>query len=222
MIKLKALLFDLDGTLINSDMLHFQSWRLECASFGLELDQESYKSRMSGRPNETIMQEFLPHLTTEQVTAFILSKELRYREMAVSQLAPLPGVLRVLDWAKTRKLYLALVTNAPRVNTEFALTHLSLQSVFDKVVTIDDVRAGKPDPLPYLTALEQLGVHAQESLVFEDSPSGIQAANSAGLDVIGVEGLLSAEELLSQGVIQAIPDFETDYLWHTLKARFAD
>ena len=113
----------------------------------------------------------------------------------------------------------ALVTNAPVENAQHMLEALGLSERFAVKITIDDVARGKPDPLPYLTALERLGITADEALVFEDSPSGMRAAKAAGLFGFGILTGLTAEEMEAVGADRSIADFHDPVLWQILEER---
>src|SRR5690606_7876506 len=102
-------------------------------------------------------------------------KEAAFRRLA-RELEPLDGLIDLLDWAEARGIRIGLVTNAPLLNATHMLDVLGLTERFAVKVTIDQVERGKPDPLPYLTALERLGLRAEEAIAFEDSPSGMKAA----------------------------------------------
>ena len=101
----------------------------------------------------------------------------------------------------------ALVTNAPRSNAEFMLHTLSLDGTFQPVVIADDLPKGKPDPLPYQTALEQLDLRPEEAIVFEDSPTGVRSAVAAGIATIGVTSSHSDTTLCGLGAQFTIADF---------------
>lgn len=216
---LKAILFDLDGTLANTDPIHFQVWQTLLAPYGITVDQTFYDRFISGRLNPDIVQDLLPQLTVDEGVAFSTQKEAQFRQMAAHQLRRMPGLTDFLRYVKQQGYATALVTNAPRSNAEFMLKTLALESVFQPVVIADDLPKGKPDPLPYQTALEQLGLASKEALVFEDSPTGVRAAVAAGVPTIGVTSSHSDETLVQLGALFTIADF-TDrrllaYMTHT-------
>jgi len=107
---------------------------------------------------------------------------------------------------------MAVVTNAPRDNAEFMLETLGLSNRFDPVILAGELARGKPDPLPYQEALKQLMLTAEDALVFEDSPTGVQAAVAAGLTTIGVASTHAPETLTAIGAVCAISDFRDDRL----------
>lgn len=182
---LHALIFDLDGTLINTDPLHFRSYRDLLAECGISIDEDFYHATMSGRPNMDIMRDLLPDLSDGERRGLAARKEACFRELATA-LEPLPGLHELLDWAEEEGLRQALVTSAPRENARYMLAVLGLEGHFPVTVLADELPRGKPDPLPYLTALERLGLTGSEALVFEDAPAGVRSAAGAGIPTIGM------------------------------------
>ena len=159
---LTAVLFDLDGTLVNTDPLHYQTWQEILRDYGLEIDQAFYKARISGRLNPVIVQDLLPQLSFEAGQQLADYKEARFREIGLS-LIPLAGLLNLLAWIDTHGLKKAVVTKAPRENDNFLLEVLKLADTFDAVVLAEEATAGKPDPAPYKLVLTQLGISPQEA-----------------------------------------------------------
>ena len=210
---MRALLFDLDGTLADTDRLHEQAWLETLRPYGIEGDHHFYQTQVSGGLNPEIVRRLLPHLSEAEERAFIAQKETRFRELA-RDLEALPGLDRLLEWAYGRELVTALVTNAPRENAEHVTQTLGL--TFDLIVLAEELRAGKPDPLPYRVALERLGLAPREALAFEDSPSGVRAAVGAGIPTIGLTTGHAPEALKAAGAFLLIPDFRDLALWNYL------
>ncbi len=209
---LKAVLFDLDGTLANTDPIHFQVWQTLLAPHGMTVDQKFYDRHISGRLNPDIVRDLLPQLSTAEGAAFSADKEAQFRTMAANQLQRMPGLSDFLHHIQQQDYPTALVTNAPRSNAEFMLQTLALEGVFHPVIIADDLPKGKPDPLPYQTALNQLGLQPDEALVFEDSPTGVRAATAAGIPTIGVTSTHSDATLRQLGAIFTIADFTDERL----------
>ncbi len=208
---LKAILFDLDGTLANTDPLHYQTWQEMLRDYGLEIDRTFYQARISGRLNPLIVQDLLPQLTSQAGQQLADDKEARFREIALS-LTPLAGLFDLLAWIETQGLQKAVVTNAPRENVNFMLQVLKLADTFDTVVLGEDATAGKPDPACYKLALSQLHISAKEAIAFEDSPSGIRSSVGAGIYTIGVASTHNPIALSKAGAAMVIPDFEEEKL----------
>ena len=217
---LKALIFDMDGTLVHSDPVHLEAFAEVLKPEGVTIDEEIYRSTIIGRTNEAIFASLLPHLSVERHVVYADEKEAAFRRMA-RDLEPLEGLLDLLDWAEAQSIKIALVTNAPRLNADHMLEALRLAERFPVQITIDQVEHGKPHPLPYLTALERLGLLAEEAVAFEDSPSGMRAAKAAGLFSFGVLTGLSVAELTKAGADRTIATFRDSSLWEFLERRIA-
>lgn len=166
---LAAILFDLDGTIANTDPIHYRVWQEMLLNYSIEIDETFYKSRISGRLNPEIVKDILPQLSTAEGQKFADEKEALFRKLA-PDLKPLSGFSELLKWTETHQLKRALVTNAPRLNAEFMLEVLGIKEAFHTVVLADDCVAGKPDPAPYQVALNKLGIRAEEAIALEDSP----------------------------------------------------
>ncbi|NEQ99719.1 MAG: HAD-IA family hydrolase [Cyanothece sp. SIO2G6] len=203
----EAILFDLDGTLTNTDALHFQIWREFLLNYDLDIDREFYDQKFSGRLNQDILVEILPQLSMEAAIALGVEKEAEFRNRASGSLVPLPGLLSTLDWIESHNLKKAVVTNAPRQNALFMLQTLKVDHRFSLVIIGEEVEFAKPHPLPYLTALEKLGVAAAKAIVFEDSPTGITAGVKAGIFTVGVASTQEPDSLKALGANVVIEDF---------------
>jgi HAD superfamily hydrolase (TIGR01509 family) len=202
----RALLFDLDGTLAETDSLHLPTWVDVLRPHGIEVDEEFYKARISGRSNSKVVEDLLPDLPAEDGQDLADAKESSFRERA-HELEPLPGLLDFMEAAKRRGLSLALVTNAPKENVEAVLLALALGQFFDEIVLSNEVGPVKPDPAPYRAALERLGITPEEALAFEDSTSGIASSVGAGIPTVGIASTQEPETLEGAGAFMVAEDF---------------
>jgi HAD superfamily hydrolase (TIGR01509 family) len=213
----RGLLFDLDGTIVRNDDLHFEAFRHMLASVGRDLARPEFDEHVSGRANREIMEHLLPHVTDPDVVRRLVEdKEARYRARASTSIEAVRGLAALLDWARAHDLSLAVVTNAPRLNAEMVLDTLGMRQRFDTVVIGDELANGKPHPLPYLTALGRLGVRADRALAFEDSRSGVCSARAAGVAVLGMTGTLTREKLLAAGAGDTFEHFDDPQLCPTI------
>jgi len=201
-----VLLFDLDGTLLDIDHLHYEAWRQQVARHGVALDPHRYRTEVMGFPNDTILADLVPALSREEGAALVEAKEVLFRSLA-TDLVPAEGLFDFLAWADKIGARYGVVTNAPRPNAVQELAGIGLSERFESVVIGDELAHAKPHPLPYLVGLERLGGTAAHSVAFEDSISGIRAALAAGLSVVGLTTGLSAERLLQEGVGLAVANF---------------
>jgi HAD superfamily hydrolase (TIGR01509 family) len=202
----RALLFDLDGTIAETDSLHLPTWVDALQPYGVKVDEEFYRDRISGRNTAEIVHELLPDLTDEQGRSIGDAKEASFRERA-SELEPLPGLVDFVIQGRELGMRIALVTNAPEENVETILLALKLRDFFDVVVLADEVEAVKPDPAPYRAALEKISVPAEVALAFEDSVSGISSSVAAGIPTVGIASSQDPEKLLGAGAFVTAQDF---------------
>lgn len=200
----KGVLFDLDGTLVDSDPIHTAVFIEFLGARGITLTEALYRTTMHGRQNVDIFREILPDEDPHEMDR---AKEAAYRERIGDWMEPMPGVREAIAALRASEVRTAAVTNAPRANLDAVLGATGLTDCFDFMISTDEVTRGKPDPEIYLRALDALGLDASDALAFEDSPSGIHAAIGAGLKVVGVTSTLSREDLLAIGVADTITDF---------------
>lgn len=201
-----SLLFDLDGTIVETDHLHFEAFKSVFTPYGVEIDWDVYTVRVLGKNNPEIAADFLPHVPTGEHPGIMERKEAAYRER-LHAIETASGLIGLLDWADAEGIPCAVVTNAPRLNADAVLAMLDLRHRFKVLVIGPELRQAKPHPLPYLTALDALGGEASRSVGFEDSRSGIAAAAAAGLGVVGLTSSLDAPALAAAGAHVAARDF---------------
>ncbi|MFJ3077647.1 HAD family hydrolase [Pseudomonas sp. NPDC087029] len=215
---LTALLFDLDGTLTDTDTLHLQAFRQLLHDYdGRELTQAQFDAQVSGRANGELFAELFPQASAAQCQALAERKEALFREMAPA-LQPMPGLLRLLAHAQEHRVGMCVVTNAPRLNAEHMLAAMGLGERFEHVLVAEELARAKPDPLPYLTGLERLQARAGQALAFEDSLPGVKAASAAGIFTVGLATTQTAERLMAAGAKLVVDDFNDPRLWALIEA----
>jgi len=215
-----ALLFDLDGTLVDTDAEHLVAFQQVFAPYGIALDRALYTQKIMGFSNELIAREFLGALTPAEQAAVFDAKEAAYRDN-VGELIALPGVVDLLAFADAHRLKRAVVTNAPRANAEMVLSALGLDTRLPILVIGAELARAKPDPLPYLTGLERTGGLARHSVAFEDSRSGVRSAAAAGLAVVGVTTSLDETALIEAGATFAVADYNDKRVVALIEQRMA-
>jgi HAD superfamily hydrolase (TIGR01509 family) len=213
-----ALLFDLDGTLVDSDGDHLVAFQKVFAPLGIPLDRPTYTAEIMGASNAMIGARFLAHLSAAEREAVLDAKEAIYREGLVA-LAPTPGVAELLTFAEAHGLPCAVVTNAPRANADVVLDAIGLAHRLPVVVIGGELARSKPDPLPYLTALKLTGASAATAVAFEDSVSGVRAAVAAGIAVVGITTGLSEQTLVAQGAAFGVADFHDPRIYELIERR---
>jgi sugar-phosphatase len=199
-----ALLLDLDGTLVDSEPIHRQTYRSWFAHRGWVLEEATLELFTGRRADDVFTTERGPW--DGEDPAVLLDEVLRFVPSGARPEA-VPGAARLLSWADEHGIPLALVTSAGRAWADEALADLGGLAIFDVVVTRAEVSAGKPDPAGYRLACELLGVEPAASVAFEDSPAGVRAACAAGIGtVVGVATTWKPEDLVAAGASQAAPE----------------
>ena len=181
-----ALIFDMDGVIVNSNPIHRQAWELYNRRFGVETTDDMHR-RMYGKRNDQIVRDYLGnHLSDADVFEHGAAKERLYRELAAPHLASslVPGVREFLE--RHRDLPKAVASNAEAENVKFVLESAELGSFFRVVVDGHQVSRPKPAPDVFLKAAELLGAAPRDCIVLEDSYSGVEAARAAGMRVVGL------------------------------------
>eukprot|EP00584_Thalassiosira_punctigera_P007965 CAMPEP_0172540066 /NCGR_PEP_ID=MMETSP1067-20121228/11141_1 /TAXON_ID=265564 ORGANISM="Thalassiosira punctigera, Strain Tpunct2005C2" /NCGR_SAMPLE_ID=MMETSP1067 /ASSEMBLY_ACC=CAM_ASM_000444 /LENGTH=248 /DNA_ID=CAMNT_0013325849 /DNA_START=20 /DNA_END=766 /DNA_ORIENTATION=+ len=222
-----GILFDIDGTLVDSDPIHqavFRELLLKEDGFNNNqpIDEEFFRARIAGRQNVVIMDDFFPEWPPEKRAAWSVAKEARFREEAAASMRErkMPGLDRVRAWIEGSEIPRAAVTNAPRLNAEAMIEGIGYGDFFQTLVIGDECEHAKPHPCPYLTACKNLGLEdASRCIVFEDSPSGARAGVAAGAFVVGILSGQEEDTLLEAGCSLVIDNFDDDRLWEYLETR---
>ncbi|BFI30490.1 phosphoglycolate phosphatase [Marchantia polymorpha subsp. ruderalis] len=218
--SLKAVLFDVDGTLCDSDPLHYAAFRdmLQEIGYngGVPITEEFFVKYISGRFNPDIGRFLFPEWEVAAQTKFTEDKEAYFRRMAANQLEAHKGLHKFCEWLKKKNIRRAAVTNAPRLNAEQMIAGIGLGDFFEHLVIGSECTRAKPFPDPYLTGLTALGLPADQAFVFEDSPAGIKAAVAAELAVVGILAGNPRASLLEAGASFVIESFDDPALWKAL------
>jgi beta-phosphoglucomutase len=210
----KAVLWDLDGTLVDSEEFHWQSWQFAMGAEGLPLTFEQFKGSF-GQRNQTILRNWLgPGATDTDIERVADAKEVEYRRLAAEHgLTPLPGATEWLTRLHARGWKQAIASSAPRLNVEVMLRALDLERYFDAVVSSEDVTAGKPDPQVFLVAAAKLDVAPDRAVVVEDAAAGIEAARRAGMRSIGVSRTAALPADVFVASLADLPQDAFERLW---------
>jgi HAD superfamily hydrolase (TIGR01509 family) len=204
----RAVLWDLDGTLVDSEDYHWQSWRDALAPEGLTISYEQFLASF-GKKNEPIMREWLADgYTPERAVRLAEAKEADYRRLVVTHgLTALPGAREWLTALHAAGWKQAIVTSAPAANAEVMLRALDVTPLFEAIVTAEDVSAGKPDPEVFLAGAARLGVTPSRSIVVEDAAAGIEGARRAGMKSVGVSRRVTlAADVFVASLVDLRPD----------------
>jgi HAD superfamily hydrolase (TIGR01509 family) len=204
----KALLFDIDGTLADTDALHLEAFNRVLGPRGHAFDHARFTKELQGFSNASIAERFLAGEPPERQAAILGEKEATFRRLVAGQVRPLPGLMALLARADRANLSMVAVTNAPRLNAEMLLGGLGIMHRFKAVIIGDELAHGKPHPMPYLEGLRAVSAAPKLSLAFEDSRSGVQSASAAGIATIGIRTSLSHDEMVAAGAVATAKSFD--------------
>jgi beta-phosphoglucomutase len=195
----RAVLWDMDGTLLDSAEYHWLSWREALAAENYELTREMFTASF-GQRNDTILRGYFgsdfPYNEIERISE---SKEKRYRELLqTGNIELLPGVQNWLQRLHAVGWLQAIASSAPLLNIQALLDALDISAYFDGITSAEDVDRGKPDPQVFLVAASKVNVPPARCIVVEDAPAGIEGARRAGMRTIGV---LSTQKSLDADIV---------------------
>lgn len=208
----RAVIFDLDGTIVDNMSLHAEAFGVFAARHGLPALTAADRARLDGRRNSEIFPVlFGRDMTRDEWLAYEHEKEGLYRELSRGRLTLVAGMHALLGRLAAGQVAVALATSAPEPNVAHTLGEVGLTGAFPVVVRGDQVAQGKPAPDVFLEASRQLRVEPDECVVFEDAPIGIAAARAAGMRVVALTSTFSAAhfQALADPPDLACSDFES-------------
>jgi beta-phosphoglucomutase len=209
----RAVLWDLDGTLVDSEDYHWRSWRDAMAAEGIDLSYDRFLASF-GLRNDRILRGWLgDSVDPARIQQIGDAKEAEYRRLAEREgLTPLPGAAEWTARLHADGWHQAIASSAPRLNVEVMLRVLHLDRYFNAIAAAEDVTIGKPDPQVFLRAAEHLGVPPSRCIVVEDAPAGIEAARAGGMRSIGVSQTKQLDADIFVRALDALPKDAFDRL----------
>lgn len=182
----KAVIWDMDGVIVDSGPSHFRSWQYVFAKRGVDFTGEDFQRRF-GQRNDTIIKGALgKDISLEEIEAIAVEKESYYRETVKQNIKPFPGAIELIKSLHARDFSIALASSAPPENIQLILEKLGIKDYFQAIVFGREVTEGKPSPQCFLLAARKLGVEPVNCIVIEDAVAGVSAAKRAGMLCIAV------------------------------------
>lgn len=204
--SLQAVVFDMDGVIVDSHPAHRSAWKEFLRMFGKNVTDRELDFVMDGRKREDILVHYLGPLTGAQLEEYgRLKSDLFWR--AAPEVVPIPGVLEFIECIHSAGIVMAVATSASAGRTHSILSRAGLSNRFRAVITGDDVRKGKPDPHIYRLACQRIDCPTDGAVAVEDAASGIRAAKQAGLRCVGISGHSSGDALAAAGADCVLQDF---------------
>jgi len=203
----RAVLWDMDGTLVDSVQLHWRAWRETMADEGISITRDQFLSSF-GQRNDAIIPLWLgAGAAPERVRKIETAKENRFRQIVRDAgVLPLPGAVTWVNRLSESGWLQAVASSAPRANVEAVLEKMGATSYFQAIVSAEDVRRGKPDPEVYLLAASRMGAVPDRCIVVEDAAAGLEGARRAGMFRMGVNR--SGPRLVADVVVASLEQLE--------------
>lgn len=213
-MSIEAVLFDMDGTLVDSESVHYICWSQLLAPFGVRYDEDDFCQRFSGRPTIDAAKEIKQTHNLSVSSRYLADEKYRlFSKYVKTNLPPLmPYAADILFAVKEQGLKMALVTGSARHEAEPILKGLGFYDLFDTVVTKDDVTNPKPAGEPYLLALKNMQVAAKNAIAVEDTFTGVTAANNAALAVVAIANKHTEQHDFSKAT-QQMDNLEEFWQW---------
>jgi beta-phosphoglucomutase len=212
----RAVLWDLDGTLADSREFHWRAWRETMSAAGVEVTETQFLASF-GQRNDTILSKWLgPEAAPDRIREIGHAKEALYRHFIQEEgIAPLPGAAEWVRRLERERWQQAIASSAPRLNVEVMARVLGFADAMGALVGAEDVQRGKPDPDVFLAAASKLGVPPDHCIVVEDAAAGVEAARRGGMRGIGIGG---AELAGADIIVRSLVDLPSDAFDRLIRA----
>jgi HAD superfamily hydrolase (TIGR01509 family) len=203
----EALLCDIDGTLVQSNWLHADAWKVAFEAIGITLDREDAR-RQIGKGGDELIPVYVPWWKQRQVEEPLKAyRKLVFEQDYLQQVTALPGAKALLEKAKGAGIKVALASSADKDQLEVYKKIVGMEGLVDVETSADDAKKSKPHPDIFSATLQRLGVRAAHCIALGDTPYDAEAAGKAGMRTIGVTtGGWSRDELLAAGCVEAYAD----------------
>jgi HAD superfamily hydrolase (TIGR01509 family) len=203
----KAIIFDMDGTLVDNIRYHENSWIVFLKEYGIDLDVETFAPQNHGTLDEMIIRFFGNDLSKDRLYELGIKKEEAYQNLYRPDIKEINGLTAFLQKLKQNNIKIGLATMGIPRSIDFILNGLNIRNYFQEITGGLEVVKGKPNPEIFLKSIEKLQVDVKNAIAVEDSMGGIKAAKDAGLKVIGITTTHSEEELMDNGCFKVINDY---------------
>ncbi|RNL52425.1 HAD family hydrolase [Pedobacter jejuensis] len=205
----KALIFDLNGTMVDDMEFHNKAWQSMLNKLGASLSYEEVKKQMYGKNDELLVRVFGEgYFTQKRMDEISIEKEEIYQADFLPHLKLINGLDKILQVASEAKIPMAIGSAAIPFNINYVLNGLNIGKYFSAVVSANDVKISKPNPETFIKCAEKMGINPKDCLVFEDAPKGAEAAKNADMPCIVLNTTHADEDFdMYDNVIKVVKDY---------------
>ena len=203
----KGIIFDMDGTIVDSLPYHYKAWKIFFKENKVENFSERLKDYKGGGTLDLLTAVYGDKYSRKELKIMTDDKEIIFREIYKNNVVPIMGFMDMFELIKSKKILVGIASNAIRKNVKMILSELKIYEKFDSIICGDEVRKGKPDPEMFDETVDRFNLKKEECLIFEDSVEGVSAAVNSRVDVVGITSSTSGEILIDKGCITTIDNY---------------
>ena len=203
----KGIIFDMDGTIVDSLPYHYKAWKIFFKENKVENFSKKLKDYKGGGTLDLLTTVFGNNYSKKELKSMVDDKEIIFRDIYRNNVIPIEGFIQMLESIKSQKILVGLASNAIRKNVKMILNELKIYNEFESIICGDEVENGKPNPEMFNKTAKIFKLDKKDCLIFEDSIEGLQGAVNSGIDAIGVKSSSSDKILKSAGAKGTIKNY---------------
>ena len=203
----KGIIFDMDGTIVDSLPYHYKAWKIFFKENKVENFSERLKDYKGGGTLDLLTAVYGDKYSRKELKIMTDEKEIIFREIYKNNVVPIMGFMDMFELIKSKNILVGLASNAVRKNVKMILSELKIYEKFDSIICGDEVKRGKPDPEMFDETIDRFNLKKEECLIFEDSVEGVSAAVNSRVDVVGITSSTSGKILIDKGCITTIDNY---------------
>ena len=203
----KGIIFDMDGTIVDSLPYHYNAWKIFFNENKVENFSEKLKNYKGGGTLDLMTAVYGDKYSRKELKIMADDKEIIFREIYKNNVVPIMGFMDMFKLIKSKKILVGIASNATRKNVKMILSELKIYEKFDSIICGDEVRKGKPDPEMFDETIDRFNLKKHECLIFEDSVEGVSAAVNSKVDVVGITSSTSGKILIDKGCKTTIDNY---------------